>query len=130
MSGLLLPVEEGRCIYGGGTSAGGGVAGGATVEGADGDDVTGGGVTGGGTIAAGGGGTAHPMMVLSIPRPRHITYRRATIDRTPYIHKAVHLELAESKNYAMRSLPGQYAQAALHTLSAWHNSCCMMQIPR
>src|SRR4029450_9267090 len=79
-------VVEGGWIYGGGSTAGGtakggGVAGGAMAEGADGDEVTGGGGTGGGAIA--GGVTAHPMMVLSIPRPRHMIWRRETIGRTP-----------------------------------------------
>ena len=88
MSGPLVPVAEGRGTYGrgvtaGGTSAGAGVEGGATAEGATGDGVTGGGATGGGTTA-GEGATEHPMTVLSIPRPRHITRRRVTIGRPPF----------------------------------------------
>jgi hypothetical protein len=87
VSGPLLPVVEGRCIYGGGVtaggrSAGGGVAGGAAGEGVAGERVTGGGATVGGGIA--GGATAHAMTVLSIPRPKHIIRRRETIGRTPF----------------------------------------------
>ena len=88
MSGPRLPVVEGGYIYGGGATIGGmskgmGGAGGATAEEVEGGKVTGGGVTGG--EATTGGVTAHPMMVLSIPRPRHITHRRETIGRTPFV---------------------------------------------
>ena len=83
--GNALPESSGRhpSLYFGGMSKGIGGAGGATAEEVEGGKVTGGGGTGG--EATTGGVTAHPMMVLSIPRPRHITHRRETIGRTPFV---------------------------------------------
>ena len=56
----------------------GGGTGGATAEGAAGARVARRG-------AIGGGVAAHPMTVLSMPRPRHSRRRRETIDCLPYL---------------------------------------------
>jgi hypothetical protein len=86
MSNVLPPAEYGGWIGGGGSTTGGtskggtstgGGTGGATAEGAVGARVARSG-------AMGGGVTAHAIMVLRSPRPRHSKCRRETIQLSSF----------------------------------------------
>src|SRR5262249_15538628 len=114
MSGFRVPVAAaggpyGRGVTTGGMATGGGIGGGATAGGAAGDGATRGGAPGGGVV---GGARAHPITVLSIPRPRHMIRSRAIIGRSPCISPC--LSGWEGNNDAR---PAKHAHAVLPTRS-------------